>query len=235
MGKGARLKRQRRPNGNSQSSSEKMAAKFPELGLKLHPSHRSCGRAVDTFDDVLLGARKIEAHPPCGGCTACCRAGYDVTLTPEEAGRFPHILDDDGTPMLRKQPDGMTCEMLIGGQCSIYADRPLTCRVYDCRIFALSGIFPERLFQTDYVPFRVMHESREDKICEMACRISAIQESSKANGAEEIALKAIVHALDFREVAAHIVDQIEESPELQASIVKALGQMESYAASHGTV
>ena len=30
--------------------------------------------------------------------------------------------------------------MLVGTRCSIYADRPLTCRDYDCRIFAAAGI-----------------------------------------------------------------------------------------------
>ncbi len=32
------------------------------------------------------------------------------------------------------------CPMLVGGACSIYEDRPLTCRQYDCRIFAATGI-----------------------------------------------------------------------------------------------
>lgn len=30
--------------------------------------------------------------------------------------------------------------MFIGNACSIYKDRPLTCRTYDCRIFAATGI-----------------------------------------------------------------------------------------------
>jgi hypothetical protein len=32
------------------------------------------------------------------------------------------------------------CPMLTSTRCSIYADRPLTCRDYDCRIFAAAGI-----------------------------------------------------------------------------------------------
>jgi Fe-S-cluster containining protein len=31
------------------------------------------------------------------------------------------------------------CPMLLGSKCSIYAHRPRTCRVYDCRVFAPSG------------------------------------------------------------------------------------------------
>ena len=32
------------------------------------------------------------------------------------------------------------CPMLLGGNCSIYAHRPHTCRRYDCRIFAATGL-----------------------------------------------------------------------------------------------
>ena len=32
------------------------------------------------------------------------------------------------------------CPMLVEGDCSIYGDRPQTCRDYDCRVFAATGI-----------------------------------------------------------------------------------------------
>ena len=32
------------------------------------------------------------------------------------------------------------CPMLAGNQCSIYEDRPRTCRSYDCRVFAATGV-----------------------------------------------------------------------------------------------
>jgi len=32
------------------------------------------------------------------------------------------------------------CPMLIDGACSIYEHRPQTCRTYDCRVFAASGL-----------------------------------------------------------------------------------------------
>jgi hypothetical protein len=32
------------------------------------------------------------------------------------------------------------CPMLVDGKCSVYEDRPRTCRVYDCRVFAAAGI-----------------------------------------------------------------------------------------------
>jgi len=32
------------------------------------------------------------------------------------------------------------CPMLVGNKCSIYEDRPQTCRDYDCRVFAATGV-----------------------------------------------------------------------------------------------
>ena len=32
------------------------------------------------------------------------------------------------------------CPMLVGNECSIYEHRPQTCRDYDCRVFAATGI-----------------------------------------------------------------------------------------------
>jgi hypothetical protein len=33
--------------------------------------------------------------------------------------------------------------MLEAGRCTIYADRPQTCRDYDCRIYAATGLLPD--------------------------------------------------------------------------------------------
>jgi hypothetical protein len=32
------------------------------------------------------------------------------------------------------------CPMLLDGRCSIYKERPRTCRTYDCRVFAAAGL-----------------------------------------------------------------------------------------------
>lgn len=34
--------------------------------------------------------------------------------------------------------------MLISGRCTVYTDRPLACRTYDCRVYAATGIAPDR-------------------------------------------------------------------------------------------
>jgi hypothetical protein len=47
-----------------------------------------------------------------------------------------------GPAMMGFRGDG-SCPMLESGRCSIYADRPRTCRDYDCRIYAATGLLPE--------------------------------------------------------------------------------------------
>jgi Fe-S-cluster containining protein len=85
---------------------------------------------------------------PCAGCTACCTSSQFIHIGPEEtdtlsrippellfpAPRLPH-----GHVLLGCDQNGH-CPMLINQQCSIYEDRPQTCRTYDCRVFPASGV-----------------------------------------------------------------------------------------------
>lgn len=88
------------------------------------------------------------AEVPCGDCVGCCVSSYFIPLRPgDHAARArvpPAALVDApgqaaGHLMLGYGPTG-ECPMLDAGRCSIYADRPQTCRDYDCRIFAAAGI-----------------------------------------------------------------------------------------------
>ena len=71
-----------------------------------------------------------------------------VYIRPEETRtlrRIPRSLlfRAPGLPkghLLMGYDDKGHCPMLIGGRCSIYEDRPQTCRDYDCRVFAATGI-----------------------------------------------------------------------------------------------
>lgn len=87
-------------------------------------------------------------HVPCGDCVGCCVSSYFIPIRPEdEAARkriSPELLVtapglQEGHRLMGYRSDG-TCPMLSAGQCSIYEDRPQTCRDYDCRIFAAAGI-----------------------------------------------------------------------------------------------
>lgn len=93
-----------------------------------------------------------EADVPCGDCTACCRSSQFIHLTPaDDAARrriprallFPAPQRPRGHHVLGYDERGH-CPMLVETGCSIYAERPQTCRSYDCRIFAATGVQPDQ-------------------------------------------------------------------------------------------
>ena len=71
-----------------------------------------------------------------------------VHISPQETRtirRIPRALlfPAPGMPkghLLLGYDDQGRCPMLVNNQCSIYEDRPQTCRDYDCRVFTATGI-----------------------------------------------------------------------------------------------
>jgi hypothetical protein len=85
---------------------------------------------------------------PCADCTACCTSSQFIHIGPDETGTIARIPADllfpapwlpRGHVLLGYDEHGH-CPMLVDGRCSIYADRPRTCRTYDCRVFAAAGV-----------------------------------------------------------------------------------------------
>lgn len=91
---------------------------------------------------------EVDAHVPCGDCTACCTASQFVVIGRDESDTLAHIPRallfpapgrSKGDFVLGYDERGH-CPMLADGRCSIYEHRPRTCRTYDCRIFAAAGL-----------------------------------------------------------------------------------------------
>lgn len=84
----------------------------------------------------------------CGTCTACCSSSQFVHIGPEETEALAGIpkalrFAAPGLPkghVLLGYDDQGRCPMLINDRCSIYQDRPRTCRTYDCRVFPAAGL-----------------------------------------------------------------------------------------------
>jgi hypothetical protein len=85
---------------------------------------------------------------PCGGCVACCTSSLFVHIAPSEADTLAVIparllVRAPGRPrghkLLGFAEDG-SCPMLKERICSIYEQRPRTCRDYDCRMLAAAGL-----------------------------------------------------------------------------------------------
>lgn len=96
---------------------------------------------------VLRG--EADADVPCDGCTGCCISSYAIALRPTDAvalervpARHLRLPVDGGLAFMGYREDG-TCPMLQAGRCTIYGDRPRTCRDYDCRIYSATGQMPD--------------------------------------------------------------------------------------------
>jgi Fe-S-cluster containining protein len=92
------------------------------------------------------------ADVPCGGCTACCTSSYFIHVGPDETRALARIPAEllfaapdlpKGNVLMGYDEDGR-CPMLTDGTCTIYEDRPLTCRNYDCRVYTAAGIDADR-------------------------------------------------------------------------------------------
>jgi uncharacterized protein len=100
---------------------------------------------LDEFDAAS------EAQVPCGACTACCTSSQFVHIEPDEADALAHVpaqlrFPAPGLPkghVVLPYDEQGHCPMLVDGACSIYEHRPRTCRTYDCRVFAVTGVEPE--------------------------------------------------------------------------------------------
>lgn len=96
---------------------------------------------------VLRGQR--DADVPCGDCVGCCVSSYPIPLREGDyvaRSRLPKqfvIVSPElpGQTFMGFRDDG-SCPMYVDSRCSIYADRPQTCRDYDCRIYTATGLLP---------------------------------------------------------------------------------------------
>ena len=106
-------------------------------------------RFLDWLRETRLAHRlQSGVDVPCGSCNACCRSSYFIHIQPQETEALAHIPADllfpapglpQGNMVMGFNAQGC-CPMLIDNRCSIYAHRPLTCRIYDCRLFAAAGL-----------------------------------------------------------------------------------------------
>jgi uncharacterized protein len=104
------------------------------------------------LDEMAAALRgDADADVPCGTCTACCTSSQFVHVAPDERStlaripaelRFPAPGLPGGHVVLPYDERGH-CPMLVDGACSIYEDRPRTCRTYDCRVFTAAAVEPD--------------------------------------------------------------------------------------------
>jgi len=145
------------------------------------------GPAPIAFSIWLQGmqAALAEEQPsevPCGECNACCRTSHFIHVRPEERrarARIPRALlfPAPGLPpgnLVMGYDEAGRCPMLVDGRCTIYADRPIACRTYDCRIYAAAGIDADRdEIAAQVARWRFTYPSQHDRELQEAVRAAA--------------------------------------------------------------
>ena len=98
------------------------------------------------LDGVLRGENAADV--PCATCNSCCKSSQFIHIAPDEhrtLARIPTklVFPAPGLPkgnVLLGYDQHGHCPMLKNNSCSIYEDRPRTCRAYDCRVFPATGV-----------------------------------------------------------------------------------------------
>lgn len=108
----------------------------------------SFGQWLATMRAVLRGERIADV--PCGDCIGCCISSYPIPLRPEDVRARAEVPEQyllgqaqQGQRWLMGFREDGSCPFMNGRACGIYEDRPQTCRDYDCRIYAATGLVPD--------------------------------------------------------------------------------------------
>jgi uncharacterized protein len=130
---------------------------------------------------ALRGER--DSDVPCGDCSACCSSAQFVAIGPEEIDTLAHIPAELLAPapfmppghVLLGYDESGRCPMLVDGRCSIYDHRPRTCRTYDCRVLAATGLEPtgKPLIAERARRWRFSHPAATDRTEHEALRATA--------------------------------------------------------------
>ena len=133
------------PNDHNENDhNESMDAPIEDTGERIDAG--PLAEWVPAMRLAISGAH--DADVPCGSCTACCTSSQFIHIAPHETSTLRRIPKALLFPAPRLPAGhvvmGFTeqghCPMFVDNTCSIYDDRPQTCRTYDCRIFTATGV-----------------------------------------------------------------------------------------------
>ena len=154
------------------------------------------------LDDVRAAVRgERDAVVPCGECTACCTSSQFVHVGPDETAALARIPAEllfaaPGFPaghVLMGYDERGHCPMLVDGLCTIYDDRPRTCRTYDCRIFAAADVVPDApAIAARVEQWQFSYADPDEQQAHEAVRAAAAEVSGAVNATER-ALRAVMH------------------------------------------
>jgi Fe-S-cluster containining protein len=164
-----------------------------------------------------------------------------IHINPEETQtirRIPRALlfDSPGLPkghLVMGYNDKGHCPMLVDDKCSIYEYRPQTCRSYDCRVFAATGIPVDRdqpdiahrvnawVFSYENEESRQEHSTLKDAAAFLQKNGDLFPPGTLPTRPAQIAALAIII---YRIFAANANDAAKPDTELVADILGALNE-----------
>jgi Fe-S-cluster containining protein len=113
---------------------------------------------VDAHFDAAV-ARTPEAFACQAGCDSCCQQRFSVFEVEAAPIRRALAELEASDPSLRERirrqgrdPHATACALLVAGQCSVYADRPLICRSHGLPIAVQDPDHPEGPLTLDHCP-----------------------------------------------------------------------------------
>jgi Fe-S-cluster containining protein len=180
---------------------------------------------------------------PCGDCVGCCVSSYFIPVRPEDKEALAVIPTNllvtapgqkNGHVMMGYREDG-TCPMLNSGKCSIYQQRPQTCRDYDCRIFAAAGIEAgnkdKHVINKRVREWQFTYATEADQLAHNAVLAAATfikDKGSSFPGGRAPTAPTGIAVLAIKVYAIFLGNQLAMSePEIASSIIKASREFDS--------
>ena len=161
------------------------------------------GRFAHWIVAVQQGMRSGDGNDvPCGGCVACCTSGQLVPVDDDERGGLPpHAVVDTAEGAVLARTDEGACLSLADGRCTVYETRPRACRIYDCRIFAATGLEPEEdkpAIREQAKRWRFRVATDEDRRRSEAVRATVVmlrmqQVGGRPTSTTQLAARAVLH------------------------------------------
>lgn len=188
------------------------------------------GDPLDLFEETArrgvdhLAGRRPVSRVPCDGCRACCwHAGVDVDPNierPEDLAHLDLVWRDEGENpgwFIRKRDDG-ACVHLGPGGCTVYEHRPTACRLYDCRVHALTGVLDSYDGGQHQPSWRFEPKTLRSRVSIAVWQMMGMAKATQQSGhlsAPEVATAVFADTDTFEKLAPGMMELAQASPDEQ--------------------
>lgn len=186
------------------------------IGVLTEKQIRILGSFSTVMRKYMQGFKSGNPDVPCNGCNKCCKSFKEISITDSESKNLNHLAKD-GKLFLKLKENG-ECSYLVDNKCSIYNNRPKTCKEYDCRIYALANIRPENFphpSEDGVGIFVLRNKTRDDEIMAAATAMAASYAIHELNlCAEEAAMYGITNFHKYIDLYLQYENFLKNNPKI---------------------